>query len=185
MGLGVVPADRIGRGALGNMSLTENNLLTSYINQTGKFGWLNWPSIKARATGIIATYKVKATGADASAKSLSGGNLQKFIIGREILQNPNVLVCFHPTWGVDVGAANLIHQELIKLRDQGAAILVISEDLDELYLLADRLGALCGGRLSPLAPKANVPLAQLGQWMTGNFGSIAGEKNAQEIAHAH
>ncbi|MDR7090594.1 MULTISPECIES: ABC transporter ATP-binding protein [Cellvibrio] len=189
MGLGVVPADRIGRGALGNMSLTENNLLTSYINQTGKFGWLNWPAIKARAAEIISTYKVKATGAEASAKSLSGGNLQKFIIGREILQNPNVLVCFHPTWGVDVGAANLIHQELIKLRDKGAAILVISEDLDELYLLADRLGALCGGRLSPLAPKSAVPLAQLGQWMTGNFGTlstgISTDTAAAEVAHAH
>jgi simple sugar transport system ATP-binding protein len=115
--------------------------------------------------------------------------LQKFIIGREILQNPNVLVCFHPTWGVDVGAANLIHQELIKLRDKGAAILVISEDLDELYLLADRLGALCGGRLSPLAPKSAVPLAQLGQWMTGNFGTlstgISTDTAAAEVAHAH
>ncbi|MCE3253069.1 MAG: transporter ATP-binding protein [Cellvibrio sp.] len=185
LGLGVVPADRIGRGALGNMSLTENNLLTSYINQTGKCGWLNWPAIKARATEIIATYNVKATSADASAKSLSGGNLQKFIIGREILQNPKVLVCFHPTWGVDVGAANVIHQELIKLRDKGAAILVISEDLDELYLLADRLGALCGGRLSPIAPKNEVPLAQLGQWMTGNFGSAVGHAPTQELAHAH
>jgi ABC-type uncharacterized transport system ATPase subunit len=186
LGLAVVPADRIGRGALGNMSLTENNLLTSYINQTGKFGWLNWPEIRARATDIIARFKVKATGAEASAKSLSGGNLQKFIIGREILQNPKVLVCFHPTWGVDVGAANLIHQELIKLRDQGAAILVISEDLDELYLLADRLGALCGGRLSPLAPKADVPLGQLGQWMTGEFGlTTLHTISAAEVAHAH
>ena len=185
LGMGVVPADRIGRGALGNMSLTENNLLTGYINQSGKFGWLNWPLLKNRATDIIAKYKVKATGADASAKSLSGGNLQKFIIGREILQNPKVLVCFHPTWGVDVGAANLIHQELIKLRDQGTAILVISEDLDELYLLADRLGALCGGRLSPLAPKAEVPLGQLGQWMTGNFGSHLADNTAAEVAHAH
>jgi general nucleoside transport system ATP-binding protein len=187
-GLAVVPADRIGRGALGNMSLTENNLLTSYINQSGTAGWLNWPAIRTRASDIIARFKVKASGAAASAKSLSGGNLQKFIIGREIMQNPQVLVCFHPTWGVDVGAANLIHQELIALRDQGAAILVISEDLDELYLLADRLGALCGGRLSPLKPKAEVPLGQLGQWMTGNFGGSASPLSgqaAQEPAHAH
>lgn len=181
LGLAVVPADRIGRGALGNMSLTENNLLTSYINQSGRGGWITWSTIKSRAQAIIQRFKVKATGPEASAKSLSGGNLQKFIIGREIMQNPKVLVCFHPTWGVDVGAANLIHQELITLRDQGAAILVISEDLDELYLLADRLGALCGGRLSPLAPKAEVPLGQLGQWMTGNFGST----DAAEVAHAH
>lgn len=186
-GLGVVPADRIGRGALGAMSLTENNLLTSYITQAGRSGWLHWGSIRARASDIIARFKVKASGPNASAKSLSGGNLQKFIIGREILQNPNVLVCFHPTWGVDVGAANLIHQQLIQLRDAGAAILVISEDLDELYLLADRLGALCGGRLSPLAPKASVSLEQLGQWMTGTFGDVltATTTTTQEPAHAH
>ncbi len=183
-GLGVVPADRIGRGALGAMSLTENNLLTSYITQTGRSGWLNWGAIKARAGDIIRRFNVKATGTTASARSLSGGNLQKFIIGREIMQNPRVLVCFHPTWGVDVGAANLIHQQLIQLRDSGAAILVISEDLDELYLLADRLGALCGGRLSPLAPKSEVPLAQLGQWMTGAFGQ-ATAPHAQEPDHAH
>lgn len=176
-GICTVPADRVGRGAVGTMSLAENNLLTGYVTHGVKKGWINWQTIRARATDIIARYKVKASGIDSSAGSLSGGNLQKFIIGREIMQNPKLLICFHPTWGVDVGAANLIHQQLIQLRDAGAAILVITEDLDELYLLADRLGAICGGRLSPVHNKQDVPLERLGQWMTGNF--------QEEATHAH
>lgn len=185
-GIGIVPADRIGRGAVANMSLTENNLLTSYITQVNRSGWIDWSAIGARASHIISTFGVKATGAQAAAKSLSGGNLQKFIMGREIEQQPKLLVCFHPTWGVDVGAANLIHKKLIELRDQGCAILVISEDLDELYLLSDRLGALCGGKLSPIGNKTDVPLHQLGQWMTGNFTlpSLSLSDSAQEPHHA-
>ncbi len=187
LGLGVVPADRIGRGAVANMSLIENELLTGYVSHGVKGGWVNWRDIRKRAADIIAHYKVKAIGPEATARSLSGGNLQKFIIGREIAQNPKVLVCFHPTWGVDVGAANLIHQQLIALRDAGAAILVISEDLDELYLLADRLGAICGGQLSPLRAKAEVPLAILGQWMTGAFDASLNTSNVllTEAAYAH
>lgn len=190
-GISSVPADRIGRGAVASMTLAENNLLTGYVTHGVRKGLVSWNTIRARAADIIARYKVKATGPEASARSLSGGNLQKFIIGREIMQNPRVLICFHPTWGVDVGAANLIHQQLIALRDAGAAILVISEDLDELYLLADRLGALCGGQLSPVQPKVSVPLARLGQWMTGEFGaqdSIVKETHAavnNEVNHAH
>lgn len=182
LGLATVPADRIGRGTVAGMSLTENNLLTSYITQGTKSGLVNWNKIRERTSRIIDDFKVKTPSPETAARSLSGGNLQKFIIGREIHQNPQVLVCFHPTWGVDVGAANLIHQQLIRLRDAGAAILVITEDLDELYLLSDRLGAICGGRLSPVQPKAEVPLAQLGQWMTGAFddGLIT-----SEVHHAH
>ena len=177
LGIGTVPADRIGRGAVSTMSLAENNLLTGYVTHGVQKGWVNWHSIRARAADIIARYNVKATGVESSARSLSGGNLQKFIIGREIMQNPKLLICFHPTWGVDVGAANLIHQQLIRLRDTGAAILIITEDLDELYLLADRLGAICGGKLSPVHKKQDVPLERLGQWMTGNF--------QEEANHAH
>src|SRR5690554_223552 len=182
LGLATVPADRIGRGTVAGMSLTENNLLTSYITQGTKSGLVNWNKIRERTSRIIDDFKVNTPSLETAARSLSGGNLQKFIIGREIHQNPQVLVCFHPTWGVDVGAANLIHQQLIRLRDAGAAILVITEDLDELYLLSDRLGAICGGRLSPVQPKAEVPLAQLGQWMTGAFDDGL---MTSEVHHAH
>ena len=102
---------------------------------------------------------------------MSGGNLQKFILGREILQNPSILVCSHPTWGVDIGAAILIRHALVALRDQGAAILVVSEDIDELYAISDRIGAICDGRLSPTASVSEVSIGQLGQWMAGDFES--------------
>lgn len=183
-GMATVPADRVGRGAVAPMSLTENHLLTGYVTHGVKSGLVDWPGVRERAGKIITRYRVKTTGADAEARSLSGGNLQKFIIGREIEQNPKVLICFHPTWGVDVGAANMIHQALVALRDKGAAILVISEDLDELYLLSDRLGAICGGRLSPIEAKAEVPLEQLGEWMAGSFYGAAAT-SGRETHHAH
>ena len=116
---------------------------------------------------------MKTPGADTAARSLSGGNLQKFILGREILQNPKLLVAAHPTWGVDVGAAAAIHRALIALRDAGAAILVISEDLDELFQISDRIGALCSGRLSPLAETAQVSTVEVGRWMAGEFDQPA------------
>ncbi|MGD8176360.1 ABC transporter ATP-binding protein [Marinimicrobium sp. ARAG 43.8] len=179
-GLGVVPADRMGRGSVGAMSLTENQLLTGYVTHGVNRGLVSWKAVRERAGRIIQRYGVKAGGPDDSARSLSGGNLQKFIIGREIEQAPRVLVCFHPTWGVDVGAANKIHQALIALRDNGTAILVISEDLDELYLLSDRLGAICAGRLSPLNARDAVPLEQLGEWMAGSFIDTGPEDTAPE-----
>ena len=193
-GIGSVPADRIGRGAVAPMTLTENNLLTGYVTHGVQSNLINWPGLRARTADIISRYKVKASGPDATAQSLSGGNLQKFIIGREIEQKPRVLICFHPTWGVDVGAANMIHRELVALRDAGTAVLIITEDLDELYLLSDRIGAICAGRVSGLHAKSEVPLEQLGEWMTGSFYQPAPDETlsdntlsdkTRETQHAH
>jgi simple sugar transport system ATP-binding protein len=103
------------------------------------------------------------------ARSLSGGNLQKFILGREILHEPQLLVAAHPTWGVDVGAAGAIHRALLELRDRGAALLVISEDLDELLTLADRIGVLYQGRLSPVRQTSSTTVEEIGLWMGGRF----------------
>ena len=115
------------------------------------------------------TFAVKTPGTHTPARSLSGGNLQKFILGREILQQPKLLIAAHPTWGVDVGAAAAIHRALIELRDAGAAILVISEDLEELFQISDRIGALSHGRLSPLQPTAATSATDVGRWMAGQF----------------
>ena len=93
-------------------------------------------------------YDVKAGGPDAAARSLSGGNLQKFIVGREIRQQPKVMIAAQPTWGVDVGAAAQIRQALLDLRDSGVAVLVVSEELDELFEICDRLAVIAQGRLS-------------------------------------
>lgn len=168
LGMAYVPEERLGRGAVPDMSLTENTLLT-HSDGFVKNGLVQWQSIKNYTQTLITKYKVKCHGEFSEAKSLSGGNLQKFIMGREIGQNPKVLICAHPTWGVDVGAALAIHQALLELRDQGAAILLISEDIDELFLLADRMAAVCNGHLSPLVKTEHTNIDQIGQWMAGTF----------------
>ncbi|WP_421853280.1 ABC transporter ATP-binding protein [Marinomonas sp.] len=168
LGMAYVPEERLGRGAVPDMSLTENTLLT-HSDGFVKNGLVEWQNIKEYTAALIAKYKVKCHGEFSEAKSLSGGNLQKFIMGREIGQNPKVLICAHPTWGVDVGAALAIHQALLELRDQGAAILLVSEDIDELFLLADRMAAVCNGHLSPVVRTETTNIDQIGQWMAGTF----------------
>ncbi|WP_020408017.1 ABC transporter ATP-binding protein [Hahella ganghwensis] len=184
LGIGVVPEERLGRGAVPNHSLAQNTLLTGFLNGLSQFGWIHYHKVKDLAARIISEFNVKSDGTEAQAKSLSGGNLQKFIIGREILQHPNLLVCSHPTWGVDVGAALVIHEALIRLRDQGGAILVLSEDIEELYKICDRIGAICDGRLSPIQPTDQVSIELLGQWMTGEFHPPGSPVDSQEATYA-
>ena len=144
------------------------------------------------AMRCIGQFNVKCGGPDAEAKSLSGGNLQKFIVGREILQDPKVLVVAQPTWGVDVGAAAFIRQSLIDLRNAGTAILVISEELDELFEICDRIAVIAKGRLSPAKRAAETDVEEIGQWMSGlweadDFASPAAPgsgKEAQSAAQA-
>ena len=169
-GLAFVPEERLGRGAVPDMSLKENALLTGFLTGlVSKRGMIDHQGTESFAQKIINQFKVKTPGSETHAKSLSGGNLQKFIIGREIMQKPQLLIAAHPTWGVDIGAATAIHQALIELRNQGAAILVVSEDIDELFLISDRLCAICDGELSPLKPTPETSLEEVGQWMTGVF----------------
>jgi simple sugar transport system ATP-binding protein len=110
---------------------------------------------------------VRAGGTGAAARSLSGGNLQKFIVGREIDANPKLLIVSQPTWGVDVGAAALIRGELLKLRDAGCALLIVSEELDELFEIADRLVVIAQGRVSPPIRTADASVELIGEWMSG------------------
>ena len=168
-GLAFVPAERLGHGAVPDLSLADNALLTAFQHGLVSKGLIQRAKVLAMAQDIIRRFGVKAAGPLAPARSLSGGNLQKFILGREILQQPKLLVAAHPSWGVDVGAAATIHRALIALRDAGAAILVISEDLDELFQISDRLGALCGGQLSPLKATVDTRLSDVGGWMAGQF----------------
>lgn len=181
LGMAYVPEERLGRGAVPDMSLAENTLLTHKVGFV-KNGWVEWKAVKQYAKSIIDQFKVKCHGEFSHAKSLSGGNLQKFIMGREIGQNPKVLICAHPTWGVDVGAALAIHQALLALRDQGAAILLISEDIDELFLLADRMAAICDGHLSPTVHTEKTSIDQIGEWMAGTFINTNTHDTNQETA---
>ena len=165
-GLHFVPEERLGRGAVPSMSLAHNTLLTR-AEAVGRGGWLRLGLLQQQAAGLIERFRVKAGGAGALAQSLSGGNLQKFIVGREIDARPKVLIVSQPTWGVDVGAAGQIRAELMALRDAGCAVLVVSEDLDELFELSDRLHVMAGGRLSPSVPIAQATVEQVGLWMSG------------------
>ena len=172
-GQAFVPAERLGHGAVPDMSLADNALLTGFQHGLVRHGLVQRGKVRAFAEAIVQRFGVKTPDAQASARSLSGGNLQKFILGREILQQPRLLIAAHPTWGVDVGAAAVIHRALIALRDAGAAILVVSEDLDELFQISDRIGALCSGRLSPLVETASTDPLAVGRWMAGQFDAAA------------
>ena len=166
LGLHFVPEERLGRGAVPTLSLAQNTLLTRTENVTS-IGWIRTQKVQQLAQDLIARFQVRAGGAGAVARSLSGGNLQKFIVGREIDANPKVLIICQPTWGVDVGAAAQIRAELLKLRDGGCAVLVVSEELDELFEISDRLVVMAQGRLSPALAVADASRALIGEWMSG------------------
>jgi general nucleoside transport system ATP-binding protein len=166
LGLHFVPEERLGRGAVPTLSLAENMLLTRRESLRA-LGWIDRTALATHALGILERFRVKASGPGVAAKSLSGGNLQKYIVGREIDAVPKVLVVAQPTWGVDVGAAAQIRAELVSLRDAGCAVLVVSEELDELFELCDRLYVAAKGRLSPSVATAAATTEQIGEWMSG------------------
>ena len=170
LGLHFVPEERLGRGAVPTLSLAHNLLLTRKESISApKFagGWIRVRALEDHAARLIAQFKVKASGPRAAAKSLSGGNLQKFIVGREIEAGPRLLIVSQPTWGVDVGAAAQIRAAILALRDAGCAVLVVSEELDELFEVCDRLQVIARGRLSPSVPMAEATVEKIGEWMSG------------------
>ncbi|GAA0495380.1 MAG: ABC transporter ATP-binding protein [Pigmentiphaga sp.] len=169
LGLRAIPEERLGRGCVPEMGLDENMLLTMASGQASSGGWIRRRGLAEAASRVIARHGVRAASPRAPARSLSGGNLQKFMVGRELDGAPRVLLAAQPTWGVDVGAAARIHQALIDLRDAGGAVLIISEDLDELLALCDRLAVMAGGRLSPAVARAQVTADMLGRWMEGRW----------------
>jgi ABC-type uncharacterized transport system ATPase subunit len=165
-GLHFVPEERLGRGAVPTLSLAQNTLLTR-TEGVSRSGWIDTGRVAVLTREIIARFGVRSGGVGASAKSLSGGNLQKFIIGREISSSPKLLIVSQPTWGVDVGAAAQIRGELLALREQGCALLVVSEELEELFEISDRLLVIAKGRVSPSLPVGKASIEQIGEWMSG------------------
>jgi simple sugar transport system ATP-binding protein len=166
------------------MGLAHNLLLTR-DNAVGAGGWLRMGQLEAHARAIIERFHVKAGGPHAAAKSLSGGNLQKFIVGREIDAQPRLLIVSQPTWGVDVGAAAQIRGEILALRDAGCAVLVLSEELDELFEICDRLHVVAKGRLSPSVPRAEATVERIGEWMSGLWhAEVQAHLQKVEVTHA-
>ncbi|MCP4339882.1 MAG: ABC transporter ATP-binding protein [Desulfobulbaceae bacterium] len=167
-GLASVPEKRLGHGAIPDMDLVDNAFMTGFqrMGLLAK-GLINYPKTRSFARKVIADFAVKTSGSKVPANSLSGGNLQKFIIGRELTQQPEILIVSQPTWGVDAGATLTIRQSLRELAAQGAAVLVISQDLDELMEMSDRIGAICGGRLSLFYPTTEMTVEKVGLLMAG------------------
>jgi len=171
LGLTFVPEERLGRGAVPPMTLADNALLTGAHHNHGMLhhGVISTAILKRFADQVIERFGVRCGGNLAAAQSLSGGNLQKYIVGRETLLTPKLMLVAQPTWGVDVGAAQLIHQALSDLRSQGVALLIVSEELDELFLLSDRIAVLSEGRLSPARRPQDTSIEEIGRWMSGAF----------------
>ncbi|WP_347557179.1 ABC transporter ATP-binding protein [Robbsia sp. KACC 23696] len=172
LGLAYVPEERLGRGAVPAMSLIDNAALTDAPDrgprmlEDGWFGRLRRGMARAYSLRWIEEFDVRCSGPDALAQSLSGGNLQKFIVARELSRAPRVLLIAQPTWGVDIGAATLIRQRLLDMAAQGTAILLISEELSEIFALADRIAVLANGRLTEPFETSKTTPEQIGQWMT-------------------
>ena len=176
LGVLAAPEERLGHAAAPDMSLTENAMLTGATREgLVKNGFLKWAAAKEFAERVIKEFDVRTPGPENAARSLSGGNLQKFVIGREVLQRPEVLVVNQPTWGVDASAAAAIRQSLLDLAAGGAAVICISQDLDELMEISDSFAALNEGRLSAPRPAAGLTVEEIGLMMGGAHG--------MEVAH--
>ena len=168
LGVLAAPEERLGHAAAPDMSLTENAMLTAMTRQSlSKSGFLDWPRAEVFAERVINQFDVRTPGPKSAARSLSGGNLQKFVIGREVLQDPSVLIVNQPTWGVDAAAAADIRQALLDLASKGAAVIVISQDLDELMEISTSFVALNTGRLSAVRPMAELSLDEIGLLLGG------------------
>lgn len=175
-GLLAAPEDRLGHAAVPEMSLTENAILTAATRQQlVRGGLIDHAAARRFAERVIGAFDVRTPGPGTAAGALSGGNLQKYVIGREILQEPRALVVNQPTWGVDASAAAAIRQALLDLAARGAAVVVISQDLDELLELSDRFAALNEGRLSAPVPTEGLTVEQIGLMLGGAHG--------MEVAH--
>lgn len=179
-GLVTAPEERLGHAAAPDMSLTENALLSGAVRkELTKNGFIDWVGTRKFAEEIVRTFDVRTPGIGTAARALSGGNLQKFVLGREIMQDPDVIIVNQPTWGVDAAAAAFIRQALLDRASAGAAVVVISQDIDEIMEIADRFAALNEGRLSDPVPTQGLTVDQIGLMLGGAHGM-----HKAEVHHA-
>ena len=168
-GVARVPEDRHARGVVGDMSVKENLILEAYGSEDFcAFGFLKGQAIRANAAGKIDAFDIRGAGPDTPVRSLSGGNMQKVILARVLAQEPKVILANQPTRGLDVGAAAYVHRRLFEARAAGAGILLISEDLDELLQMSDRIAVIYQGRLTAPMPVEAASLTELGLLMSGH-----------------
>jgi ABC-type uncharacterized transport system ATPase subunit len=175
-GLVSAPEERLGHAAAPDMSLVENALLTGVTRQgLVNGGFIDWAKTESFAASVVKTFDVRTPGTHVAARALSGGNLQKFVVGRELMQAPTVIVINQPTWGVDAAAAAAIRQAVLDRAESGAAVVVISQDLDELLEISDSFAALNGGRMTSPRPVEGLTIDEIGMMMGGAHG--------MEVAH--
>jgi ABC-type uncharacterized transport system ATPase subunit len=178
-GAAFVPEERLGHGAVPAFSLSENVILTRHASDKSliRSGLVQRGDASGISHRVIKDFDVRKGKPDPEARSLSGGNLQKFVIGRELDRKPGLLVVNQPTWGVDAGASATIRQAIIDLSRQGSAVLVISQDLDEIFEIADRIAVISRGQLSEAYPADKLTAEKIGLLM-------AGEHEIKEVRHA-
>jgi ABC-type uncharacterized transport system ATPase subunit len=170
-GVARIPEDRHHQGSIADFDLVENAVLEAYgTHRFSRRGWMNWRAARGFAEEIITAYDVRCPGPAVSMRLLSGGNMQKLILGRAMAPGPEIILANQPVRGLDVGAIAYVQGQLIAARDRGAAVLLISEDLDEIMGLSDVIHVISQGRLSPGFARGTMTAAELGLWMAGqNF----------------
>ena len=176
-GVGRIPEDRTGTGLVGDMNVQENLILENYWKKdVSHFGILKSDYMKKNAKAIVEQYDVRCGGLDLPVRMMSGGNMQKLILGRVLSEEPSVIMANQPTWGLDVGAATFVHSQLIRASREGAGVIIISEDLDELFKVADVIQVMYKGTLSPPVRPADTDAREMGLAMSGHidvFGKTA------------
>ncbi|TYR29464.1 ABC transporter ATP-binding protein [Mesorhizobium microcysteis] len=168
-GIARIPEDRHAVGSIGDMSVAENVIAERYRSaQFSRHGFMDWKAARAFAEELIRDYDVKCPSPDARIRLLSGGNMQKLILGRALYPDPVVILANQPTRGLDVGAVAYVHRRLLEARGRGAAILLISEDLDEILALSDEVRVMFKGKISEPSPRGERSIQQLGELMAGH-----------------
>jgi general nucleoside transport system ATP-binding protein len=181
-GIGRIPQDRTTIGLIGDMTIQENMVLENYKQHNySTFGLLRFRNIKKRAFELIERFDIRCPGPSATVRQLSGGNMQKLILARVLGENPKIILACQPTWGLDVGAAIFVHNQLLAAKKQGAAILLVSEDLDELLTIADRIHVIYHGRLTPAISPEETDVAAFGLAMSGHADVVSRRRTAQKL----
>ena len=167
-GANYIPPDRLKVGLIPNLSSIENAILRIYRREPiGRRSFVDYKKAREFTENLIERYNIMVPRIEAPVKLLSGGNMQKLLLAREITENPSLLIAVHPTRGLDVGATEFIRKKLLEVRDMGMAVLLISEDLDEILMISDRIGVIYGGRITGIVNAKDADVHKIGLLMTG------------------
>jgi simple sugar transport system ATP-binding protein len=182
-GLSYIPEERMHDGVIKGFTVAENLVLQDHVNEPYSNGiFLNFKKIASHAQNMISEFNIKTPSKDTPIKNLSGGNIQKLILARELSRQPRVLIAAQPTRGVDIGATEYIHNQLLKQRSEGLATLLISEDLDEIQALSDRIVVMFGGQIMGIVDSKETSTEELGLMMAGENLESARSHLAEESA---